>query len=77
MADCLNEVVLAKTSSLMQKAKYISIACDKVTTSNSQSRIRLHACVMQDYVMQNKKVKKSMPKLFFYTTYFVIFFNKV
>jgi hypothetical protein len=30
MAICLNEVVLAKTLSLMHKIKYMSISCDKV-----------------------------------------------
>ena len=49
MVDCLNEVVLAKTSSLMQKAKYISISCGEVTTSDPYSWISVHAYVMQDW----------------------------
>lgn len=49
LTNCLNEVVLAKTSSLMQKTKYISTSCDKVTTSYSRSWISVHANVMQDW----------------------------
>lgn len=49
VTNCLNEVVLAKTSLLMQKTKYILISCDKVTSLYSQSWISVHANVIKDW----------------------------
>lgn len=43
------QFVLDRTWDLIQKARYISISCDEVTTSNQQSWVSFHCYVMQEW----------------------------
>jgi hypothetical protein len=49
MVACMHDLVVNKTKSLVEGARFITISCDEVTTFDLQSWISIHVYVLEDW----------------------------
>jgi hypothetical protein len=48
MAENMHSIVTVSTKAIVQKARYLAISCDEVTTIGNQSWCNFHAYVVDD-----------------------------
>ncbi len=50
MAFCMHELVVNKTKSLVESARFISLSCDEMANSSQQSQVSIfHAYIVEDW----------------------------